>query len=148
MKYAHTNIVAKDWRKLAQFYMDVFGCQLVPPERDLHGEWIEKTTGIDDVRIRGCHLSLPGYENGPTLEIFQYSQNKLHSGIPAINDQGFAHIAFEVDVVEEVLKDLLEHGGGQLGEVSVKEYPNVGLLTLVYASDPEGNFIELMNWKK
>jgi predicted enzyme related to lactoylglutathione lyase len=24
-RYAHTNIVAKDWRKLAAFYVDIFG---------------------------------------------------------------------------------------------------------------------------
>ena len=25
---------------------------------------------------------------------------------------------------------------------------NIGLLTVVYAEDPEGNFIEIQNWKK
>ena len=25
-KYVHTNIVARDWRRLAVFYQDVFGC--------------------------------------------------------------------------------------------------------------------------
>jgi len=34
-KYKHTNIVANDWRSLAKFYEDVFGCEFVPPERDL-----------------------------------------------------------------------------------------------------------------
>jgi predicted enzyme related to lactoylglutathione lyase len=33
-RYVHTNIVSTDWRRLAGFYTSVFGCELVPPERD------------------------------------------------------------------------------------------------------------------
>lgn len=29
-----------------------------------------------------------------------------------------------------------------------KEYEDLGLLTVVYAKDPEGNFIEIQNWQK
>lgn len=65
--YTHTNVIAKDWRKLAQFYMDVFQCKPLYPERDLKGEWIDKITGIKDVHIRGIHLSLPGFEKGADL---------------------------------------------------------------------------------
>ena len=32
-KYKHTNIVARDWQKLAEFYEDVFGCARLLPER-------------------------------------------------------------------------------------------------------------------
>jgi len=31
MKYTHTNLVARDWRRLADFYIKVFGCTPVPP---------------------------------------------------------------------------------------------------------------------
>ena len=37
-KYVHTNLIAHDWRKLADFYLSVFGCAPVPPERDYLGE--------------------------------------------------------------------------------------------------------------
>ena len=52
IKYAHTNLIAVDWRKLAQFYIDVFACKPQYPERDLCGEWVDKLTNIDDVSIR------------------------------------------------------------------------------------------------
>ncbi|MBN2520689.1 MAG: VOC family protein [Bacteroidales bacterium] len=42
VKYIHTNIVAKDWQKLADFYEKVFGCKKLYPERNLKGEWIDK----------------------------------------------------------------------------------------------------------
>ncbi|MDI6765821.1 MAG: hypothetical protein QME52_03250 [Bacteroidota bacterium] len=31
-KYAHTNLIAKNWCELARFYQQVFGCVAVPPE--------------------------------------------------------------------------------------------------------------------
>ena len=73
MKYVHTNIISKDWRKLADFYTTVFECVIVPPERNQSGDWLSKGTGVPNAHLRGAHLRLPGYgENGPTLEIYQY----------------------------------------------------------------------------
>jgi predicted enzyme related to lactoylglutathione lyase len=73
IKYVHTNIIAKDWRKLSLFYQRVFGCKPVPPERDLSGQWLDSLTGIDGAHITGEHLALPGYDGQtPTLEIFSY----------------------------------------------------------------------------
>ncbi|MEA4925899.1 MAG: VOC family protein [Syntrophomonadaceae bacterium] len=148
MKFAHTNIIARDWKKLARFYIDVFACQPTYPERDLSGEWIDQATDIGRVHIRGIHLRLPGYTDAPTLEIFQYEPDRLSEVQPAINGQGLGHIAFEVDSVEEVLHKLLAHGGTRVGELVKKEYPGVGWLTMVYTRDPEGNIIEIQNWQK
>ena len=45
-RYAHTNIIAKDFQKLVDFYKDVFQCKSIGETRDLHGEWLDKLTGI------------------------------------------------------------------------------------------------------
>ncbi|HBV98594.1 MAG: glyoxalase [Peptococcaceae bacterium BICA1-7] len=148
VKFTHTNIISKDWQKLAQFYIEVFGCQPVYPERDLNGDWIDRVTGMKDVRIRGIHLRLPGYaDGGPTLEIFQYSRTAESSDLPAINKVGFSHIAFLVEDVRFYFDRLLANGGSTLGELVEKEIDGVGVLTVVYARDPEGNIIEIQNWK-
>jgi hypothetical protein len=60
IKYVHTNIIAKDWRSLADFYVQVFACKPLYPERNLAGEWIDQMTNIGNVRLRGIHLCLPG----------------------------------------------------------------------------------------
>lgn len=148
VKYVHTNIVAKNWKRLSQFYIEVFNCMPVYPERDISGEWIDKMTNIGEVRIRGIHLRLPGYENGPTLEVFQYEPENLKNDIPNISKQGYGHIAFHVDNVEEVLEKVIQNGGRKLGDLVRKEMDGIGLLTAVYAEDPEGNFIEIQNWNK
>ena len=147
IKFAHTNIVAKDWRKLSDFYIKVFGCQPVLPERNLSGKWLERLTNIENVRIKGIHLALPGFESGPTLEIFQYYPENPEKHPSNISTQGLRHIAFVVDDVEDVLNRLIACGGKKYGSLEEKGYGDLGVLTVVYAEDPEGNMIEIQNWK-
>jgi len=142
-KFVHTNIVAADWRALARFYEQVFGCTRVPPERHLQGEWIDKATGLPDVEINGTHVRLPGYgEQGPTLEIFQYNRPREHSA-KAISQPGFAHIAFAVDDVRAAREAVLAAGGGEVGALTTVEIAGAGTITFVYLTDPEGNILEL-----
>lgn len=147
-RYAHTNLIARDWRRLASFYQEVFGCRPVPPERDLSGEWLDKATGIEDSRISGIHLHLPGYGyDGPTLEIFQYDPGTPQQS-NRLNTPGFRHIAFAVDDVPAAARRILDHGGSVVGELTEREIPGVGLLTFQYLADPEGNIIEIQGHKE
>jgi predicted enzyme related to lactoylglutathione lyase len=146
--FTHTNIVAKNWKRLANFYVEVFRCRPKPPERDLSGEWLDRLTSIDDVHIRGIHLLLPGFEaDGPTLEIFEYNKKDGERPVNRINTCGFGHVAFAVDDVDECLNRLLEHGGTTVGETVRGSVPGVGPIHLVYAKDPEGNIIEIQKWE-
>lgn len=149
VRYVHTNIVAKEWRGLVAFYIEVFGCRIVPPERDLAGRWLDELTGIQNAHIRGAHLALPGFsEGGPTLEIFSYSPEALAPEGSPINRRGLAHIAFHVDDVRAVVAKIKEHGGGLLGSIVEQRYDEIGTLTVAYCSDPEGNYIEVQHWAK
>jgi predicted enzyme related to lactoylglutathione lyase len=145
-RYVHTNLIAQDWKRLAQFYERVFGCTPVPPERELAGQWLEDGTGVPGAEIRGIHLRLPGYgDEGPTLEIFQYNRQEQRPET-AINRPGFAHIAFAVDDVEAAKEAVLAAGGGTVGQVVSLEVPGAGTVTFVYLTDPEGNILELQRW--
>jgi predicted enzyme related to lactoylglutathione lyase len=148
IKYVHTNLIAKDWKKLAQFYIDVFDCIPTYPERDLSGDWIEKMTMISGVGIKGIHLKLPGYENGPTLEIFEYNIASMATQNASINDFGFGHIAFHTNNVEETIDRIIAEGGSKYGELIEKEIQGLGIIKAIYAKDPEGNIIEIQNWRK
>lgn len=146
VRYVHTNLIAKDWRRLATFYESVFGCIPVPPERDLSGEWLEAATGVPQARIRGIHLRLPGYgEQGPTLEIFQHNR-PIDPSKPVANRPGFAHIAFAVDDVAAARDAVLAAGGGTVGDLVSVEIRGAGHITFAYVTDPEGNTIELQHW--
>lgn len=146
IKYKHTNIVARDWRKLAEFYERIFGCEPVSPERGSGEKWVERCTGVSGAEIHGIHLRLPGYgDDGPTLEIFQYNKTKPRSKT-AINRPGLAHLAFEVDDVQAAAEAVFKAGGGRVGELVATEIRGAGSITFIYVTDPEGNIIELQKW--
>ena len=148
IKFAHTNLIAKDWRRLAAFYQEVFGCEPVPPERDLSGEWLDSATGVPGAHITGIHLRLPGRgDDGPTLEIFEYDRMPRHPDVRP-NTPGFSHIAFAVDDVPATARTVCERGGSPVGDLTVREVPGVGWLIFQYLADPEGNIVEIQNWRK
>jgi predicted enzyme related to lactoylglutathione lyase len=148
VRYVHTNIIAKDCDKLIEFYKEVFGCKSIGEKRDLHGEWLDKMTRISNSHIKGEHLLMPGYnEDHPTLEIFSYDIMK-ESTKHHINSCGIAHLAFEVDNVAEMLEKVITKGGGMIGELVHAEYEDGRKATFVYATDIEGNILELQSWAR
>ena len=149
-RFAHINLVAQDWERLADFYERVFGCTRVLPERDLSGSWLEAGTGVMGARIRGVHLRLPECHrddgvDGPTLEIFSYHP-KLDPLPTAPNRPGWGHLAFAVADVAAVRQAVVEAGGHALGETISTEIEGAGAITFAYVTDPEGNVIELQRW--
>ena len=147
MRFAHINIVSINWKKLSDFYIKTFNCKIIPPFRNQSGKWLDEGTGLENAKLEGAHLLLPGYgENGPTLEIYQYENIEDQECIPP-NKRGFGHIAFEVDNVVNIFEKLVANGGVKFGKVTKRRISGVGEITFVYARDPEGNLIELQSWK-
>jgi predicted enzyme related to lactoylglutathione lyase len=147
-RYVHTNLIALDWRTLKRFYHDVLGCVPVPPERDLSGPDMDAGTGIPGAHLRGMHLRLPGRgDDGPTLEIFTYDP-ALARPATAVNRPGFGHIAFSVEDVAAARADILAAGGMPVGEVVTVTVGDGAQVTWCYATDPEGNVIELQSWSR
>ena len=145
-RYVHTNLMARDWRRLVQFYCDVFGCVPKPPERDISGDWISRVAGLNNARLRGMHLVLPGFgKDGPTLEIFTYDE-MIPGPKPVANEPGYGHLAFAVDDVPAALSAVIAAGGSALGEVATAPVAGASQLWVVYARDPEGNIIEIQHW--
>lgn len=147
-RYAHTNLIAADWRRLAKFYQELFGCTPVPPERDFKGPDLERGTGIPGAALTGAHLRLPGHgPEGPTLEIFHYNHLLVRPGV-AVNRPGFGHIAFAVDDVPSARAAVLQAGGQAVGDVVTLTTATGSKVTWVYVTDPEGNVIELQSWSR
>jgi predicted enzyme related to lactoylglutathione lyase len=145
-RYVHTNLIARDWKSLANFYQSVFGCVPVPPERDYSGPDLAAGTGVPGASLKGMHLRFPGFEEGgPTLEIFTYAQ-PADGPTPVVNRPGFAHIAFAVPSVAEARDEVLRNGGKPVGEVVTFTTSTGARVTWCYVTDPEGNIIELQRW--
>jgi predicted enzyme related to lactoylglutathione lyase len=145
-RYVHTNLIAQNWQKIVDFYQKVFGCTTVVGENVLAGPWVAQLSGVPGAVLRLTHLRLPGAgDDGPTLEIIHYN-HQADAPTTAVNRPGFGHIAFLVDDVKAAHAAVLAAGGGSVGEVIAVDLPGRGRLTAVYATDPEGNVIELQHW--
>ena len=146
IRYAHTNLMANDWKRLQDFYVEVLACEPISSERDHKGATFEALTALPGGAFRGRHLRLPGHgERGPTLEIFQSNQND--PTLPSrLVRPGFAHIAFEVPDVAAKRVEVIAWGGRDVGQLVTLDIPGAGKLTLIYMTDPEGNIIELQRW--
>ncbi|MFZ2641549.1 MAG: VOC family protein [Verrucomicrobiia bacterium] len=146
IRYAHTNLVANDWRRMVDFYCQVFGCVPVGGERDRKGAVVEALTGIKGCGVKGQHLRLPGHgEHGPTIEVFRFNKNE--TALPSsVTRPGFAHLAFEVPDVDAKRKEVQAWGGKDYGQLATIDIPGEGRLTVIYVCDPEGNIIELQEW--
>jgi predicted enzyme related to lactoylglutathione lyase len=145
-RFGHVNLIARDWRSLAAFYQRVFGCVVVPPERDYSGPDLSAGTGVPDASLRGVHLRLPGLgSDGPTLEIYEYS-TELNALPPAANRPGFAHVAFAVPDVRAAREVVFTEGGAAVGEVVILQTADGRRVTWTYVTDPEGNILELQSW--
>lgn len=146
VRFGHVNVTSRDWRRLAAFYTEVFGCELVPPERDIRSADLDAATGLHDAHLTGAHLRLPGHgPTGPTIEIFSYEELSGHPG-PRVDRPGWGHIAFQVPDVPAALAAVAAAGGAELGSVITTRTADGRQVTWVYATDPDGNIIELQAW--
>lgn len=145
-RFGHVNVTGRDWRRLAAFYTELFGLELVPPERDFRGPDLESATRVPGAHLTGAHLRLPGHgPSGPTLEIYQY-ETVEPAGEPRVDRAGWGHIAFQVPDVSAALDAVEGAGGSRFGTVVTLSTADGRHVTWCYATDPDGNLIELQAW--
>ena len=145
-RFGHVNVTSADWRRLAGFYQDVFGMEVVPPERDYRGPDLEAATGVPGAHLLGAHLRLPGLgASGPTLEIYQYDSVEPGRS-PRVDRAGWGHVAFQVPDVPGAVAAFLAAGGTRVGEVITSTTKTGARVTWCYAADPDGNIVELQAW--
>ena len=145
-RFNHVNLIARDWRALADFYTRVLGCEFAPPERDYRGPEFAAGVGVPSGALRGAHLRLPGLgPDGPTIEIYEYAEGPAAEPTAA-NRPGWRHIAFDVDDVRAARETFIAEGGTAVGTVVEAVLADGRGITWTYCADPEGNLVELRAW--
>ena len=146
----HVNVVVTDLPRMLAFYRDVLGLT-VTKQVTISGEWIGKTVGLDDVRAEVVYLDLP---EGPRIELLRYiSPDAVHApGVDRPNALGLRHLAFRVDDIDAVMERLRTAGVEFFSDVqtvpdSQVTYAGGVRKRLVYFRDPEGNILELCEYR-
>lgn len=134
------NLTARNADRLAAFYKDTFGLTERRPPKRLSGEVVSRGNGLPNCDIYAIWLNFNG-DTGSFLEIMQYHKT-VHRPTPAVNEPGFAHLAFEVRDLAQSVEKLLRCGGSLQGEITNFGTDKAPLL-VVYVRDPEGNILEL-----
>jgi catechol 2,3-dioxygenase-like lactoylglutathione lyase family enzyme len=146
----HVNLVVADLPRMLAFYRDVLGLK-VTKEVAISGDWIGKTVGLENVRAEVVYLDLPA---GPRIELLRYiSPDAVHApDVDRPNALGLRHLAFRVEDIDAVSARLRAAGveffsGVQTVPDSQVTYAGGVRKRLVYFRDPEGNILELCEYR-
>jgi len=146
----HVNIVVRDLDGMADFYTRLLGTKITK-QVTISGPWIDQTVGLVGVNADVIYLDLP---NGPRVELIRYN-SPPGSSLPDAgksNTAGLRHLAFKVSDIESAVQKLREAGVKFFSDIQLVPDSQVtyagGLRKrLVYFQDPEGNLLELCEYK-
>jgi catechol 2,3-dioxygenase-like lactoylglutathione lyase family enzyme len=150
MTIDHVNLVVEDLEGMTAFYRDVLGLS-VTKRVTISGEWVSATVGLGDVHADVVYLDFPA---GPRIELIRYNRPALDrpKGVDRPNAPGIRHLAFKVDDID-VAAERLRRAGVKLFS-GVQRVPDTQVTyaggirkRLVYFQDPEGNLLELCEYK-
>ena len=135
----HTGIVVDDLDLMVSFYCDDLGLAELnrvesnaPPEGN--------HTGIPGSRRT---LVFVGLEDGHRIELVKYHEPVSADRQQEMTQLGTAHICFNVGDIEKTHADLSARGIRFVTAPVIRETEN-GRHGIVYAQDPEGNWLEFI----
>ena len=147
----HVNLVVRDLEGMADFYVRLLGMKITK-QVTISGPWIDRTVGLVGVNADVIYLDLP---QGPRVELIRYNSppGKDSPEPGKSNTTGLRHLAFRVSDIDAVVKTL--HNAGvkffsdiQLVPDSQVTYAGGLRKRLAYFHDPEGNLLELCEYKE
>ena len=146
----HVNLVVDDLEAMVHFYRDVLK-MAVAKTATIRGEWIGRIVGLSNVEADVVYLELPA---GPRLELLKYRspEGPRPPGGDQANAKGLRHLAFRVDDVDRTVESLRAAGVRFFSDVhrvpdSQVTYAGGVRKRLVYFLDPEGNILELCEYR-
>jgi len=136
----HVSVTTADLDRSIAFYRDVIGLPLVD-RGDLDDDVIETLTARPGARARWAELALGG---GQVLELVQYLEPAEDGVDQRTWRPGATHIGLSIDAIDDVLERLGEQGY-RSSEVVTLDEPGWEGVRCVYATDPDGVTIELVD---
>jgi catechol 2,3-dioxygenase-like lactoylglutathione lyase family enzyme len=146
----HINLAVRGLPLMTRFYEEFLGLK-VTKRVTISGEWVENVVGLKGVLADVVYLEFP---SGPRIELIKYRSPEDNSSlqIEPPNAGGIRHIAFRVDEIDAMVDRLTQAGVKFFSTVqdvpdSQVQYAGGVRKRLVYFRDPEGNILELCEYK-
>ena len=139
----HTSFTVSNLDRSIAFFRECFGFQVVSKApRD--PKLVSHITGVEGADVVTAYLRGPGH----LLELIEYHGPAARGKVEARPcDTGFAHIAFDVDNVDEAMKVAEAHGVKAVASpCEIDAGPNKGR-RIVYLRDWDGITVELIEVK-
>ena len=150
MQIDHINLVVEDLDAMTAFYAEVLGLKITK-RVTISGEWIGKTVGLGGVHADVVYLDFPA---GPRVELIRYNRPAMHRppNVDLPNAPGIRHLAFRIDDIDAAAARLNLAGVKLFSDVQTVPDTQVTYAggvrkRLVYFRDPEGNLLELCEYK-
>lgn len=141
----HTGIVVRDLPTVLPFYVDLMGMTIVG-EIDSVAPPTGNHTGIPNSRRKLVFLGYGPSEEQHLVELVCYLDPPASDGHLGKHQFGASHLCFLVDDLGAEYARLVEAGVPFETSPKFSETPD-GRLGVIYARDPEGNWLELIEGK-
>ena len=139
--FNHSGFVVRDAENMVRFYRDTLGLTVLR-EVDSVAPPDGGHTGIPGAHRFLVFVGRAGVEH--SLELVHYLQPPSPAGHLERNQLGAAHVAFNVEDIEGLYREL-SAAGVRFVTPPVYQHGPLGSLGICYAQDPEGNWLEFMD---
>ena len=137
--FNHTGIVVRDLDRMVRFYTQQIGLKILleldsvaPPDGD--------HTAVPGARRK---LVFVGYDNDHRIELIQYIEPESTDAHADRHQLGSMHVCFDVTDLRATCEALSTRGVRFLTEPKFRDIDG-RTLGVVYAQDPEGNWLEFV----
>ena len=151
MQIDHVNLVVEDLDGMTAFYRDVLGLR-VTKQVTITGPWVAATVGLADVHADVVYLDFPS--GGPRIELIRYNRPPLARprDVDKPNAPGLRHLAFKLDDIDATTARLRAAGVKFFSDIQAVPSEQVTYAggirkRLIYFQDPEGNLLELCEYR-
>ena len=141
----HTGITVSNLERSLAFWRDVLGFEFSHAAHQ-KGEFAQEITGVKGAEIKLAVLKTP---SGHKIELLEYlgPADRKHTNFRPC-DAGSVHVALLVEDLDAVLEKIADSGWEAAGKPqTLTKGPNAGK-RVIYARDPDGTTIELMQIAK
>ena len=137
----HVGLSTADIARSIHFYHDLLGMELTEQEDIENKPDYDHIFGLKNVKAKSAMLRLGSMQ----IELFEFDRprGKAPDLNQPVNDVRIYHICFEVTDLEKDYRRLRA-----AGVPFISEPQDFGIALAVYGRDPDGNVVELLQWRE